>query len=336
MIIDFHSHFVPSSYPPRPADINEPNWPSMKPSAIGAEMYVGDRLFRNFEDFYWDIPGRIAVMDEAGVDLQVISPLPELLSYWLDPKATVVLTNFMNDVGAKMVAEGKGRLKALGIVALNNLPLALEQVEGLAKTGHIGVFVGSHVNGKSIASEEFHPFFAACERLGLLVFCHGFRPSGLERLGGPGLMHAVVGVPHENTMAIASFIVTDILGKFPNLKLVFSHGGGGISAVIDRMTLVWNMFPQMREQLKEPPNEYARRFYYDTAVFGSDYLGYLVKQFGADRILAGTDGPTEIGERDIKGFVARAGISPADVDKVVGGNAEALLASLKARGKTPA
>src|SRR5689334_4721618 len=149
-------------------------------------------------------------------------------------------------------------------------------------------------------------------------------------------MQAVVGVPHENTMVIGSFIVTDILGKFPNLKLVFSHGGGGISAIIDRMTLVWNKFAPMREKLKVPPNEYARRFYYDTAVFGSDYLGYLVKQFGVSQILAGTDGPTEIGERDIKGFVGRAGLSPAEVDKVIGGNAEKLLASLAAVNRTPA
>lgn len=336
MIIDFHSHFVPSSYPARPADVNEPAWPSMKPSAIGAEMYVGDKLFRDFEDFYWDIPGRIAVMDEAGVDIQVISPLPELLSYWLDPKASGILTDFMNDYGAQMVAAGKGRLRAFGIVALNNMPKALEQVEGLKKTGHIGVFVGTHVNGKSLASPEFYPFFEACEKHGLLVFAHGIKPTGLERLAGPGLMHAVVGVPHENSMLIGGLIATDILGKFPNLKLMFSHGGGGISAVIDRMTLVWSKFPQLQQELKIPPNEYARRFYYDTAVFGSEYLGYLVKQFGADRILAGTDGPTEIGERDIKGFVARAGLAPADVEKVIGGNAEKLLTSLGALSRTPA
>lgn len=325
MIVDFHTHYVPQVYPPRPDGVDEPAWPRMEPSEKGAKMYVGDRLFRVFESFYWDIPARLAVMDEFNIDVQVISPLPELLSYWLDPRAAAVLTDTMNAHIADAVGQSGGRMRGLGIVALQDIRKAVAQVEAIAGLGLSGVFVGSHINGKSIASPDFDPFFAACEANDLLVFCHGIKPGGLERLSGPGMMASVIGIPHENSVAIANFITRDILGQFPRLKLVFSHGGGGISAVIDRMDLVWNMFPVMRETLKIAPSEYARRFWYDTAVFGEDYLVYLVKQFGADRIIGGTDGPTDVGERDIGKWVAGTELGADDAALVTGGSAARLL-----------
>ncbi|RJG20976.1 amidohydrolase family protein [Massilia cavernae] len=328
MIIDFHTHFLPRSYPALPAGIDEPAWPRMVAADDGsATMFVGARQFRTFDDLYWDPARRIAAMDLAGTEVQVLSPLPEILSYWLDPRAALVLTDAVNAHAAEMVAYAPERLKGLGVVALQDVGTAIGQLDTIANVHRLaGIFVGSNVNGKSIASPEFHPFFAEVERLGLLVFVHGIRPAGLERMVGPPLMGAVLGIPNENTMAIASFMMSDILGRFPALKLVFSHGGGGIGAVLDRMNLIWEKFPAMRESLQISPLAYARRFYYDTAVFGADYLAYLVTRLGADCLLAGTDGPTEIGQTDLAGFVAQAGIEGAARAGILGANAARLLA----------
>lgn len=329
MIIDFHTHFLPRAYPALPAGISEPAWPRMEPTGDStAKMFVGEREFRDFDDLYWNPARRVEELDRTGVDLQVISPLPEILSYWLDPKAAEILTDAVNAFGAEMVAYAPNRLTGIGVAALQNVDVAVRQLESIKASGLIGVLAGSNVNGKSIASPEFEPFFAAAERLGLLVFIHGIRPAGVERMLGAPLMGAVLGIPHENTVAIASLMMVDILGRFPNLKLVFTHGGGGIGAVLDRMAHVWEKFPAMRGTLKISPAEYAKRFYYDTAVFSPAYLGYLAARLGADRLLAGSDGPTEIGQTDLPGFVTRAGISGVDRDGVLGGNAERLLASL--------
>lgn len=289
-------------------------------------MYVGDNPFRPFGDIYWDVDKRLSTMDEAGTAYQVISPLPELFSYWLDPGAAVVLTDAMNAGVADMTNAGKGRIGGLGIVALQDVDTALAQMEEIAALGLKGIFVGSHVNGVSIAAEKFHPVMAAAERLGLIVFVHGVKPCGLDRIEGPPLMGAVLGVPYEGTMALGSFMATDIFGRFPGLKLVFAHGGGMISAVIDRMDLVWRRFPDaMQAQLKELPSEYARRFWYDTVVFDPIALRYLVDRFGADRIIAGTDGPTEIGQTDLPGFVAATNLGEQEQEAILSGNAKRLL-----------
>ena len=143
---------------------------------------------------------------------------------------------------------------------------------------------------------------------------------------GPPLMPAVVGVPQETAVAISSLIMTDILGRFPRLKLVFSHGGGTIASVMDRFQAVWKEFEPMRKALRMPPEEYLQRFYYDTVVFGPEYLSYLAKRLGATQLLAGTDGPVDLGQPQIPVLLSAAGIGAQDRELIAHGNAEALLA----------
>jgi aminocarboxymuconate-semialdehyde decarboxylase len=326
-IIDFHAHIVPREYPARPSSVDEPAWPSMvRVDDRSSRMMIAGKEFREFESFYWDVDERIEQMDKNGIDMEVLSPLPELLSYWLQPDAAVVLTDFMNEFVGGMVSKAPERFQGFGAVALQNPDRAVRQLESLqGQHGLKGVHLGSHVNGCSLADERFYPFFEAAQDLGLVLFVHGIKPGGVDRLLGSPLLAPVLGVPNETTAVIGSMIMTDILGRFPQLKLVFSHGGGGIGAVLDRFDMVWRKFDMMRVNGDVPPIEYARRFYYDTVTFSPDYLGYLVRVLGADRFVAGTDGPTEIGQKDLPGFLARAGLSAEEGELIMQKNALQLL-----------
>ena len=254
-VIDFHAHVVPSRYPDRPASIAEPNWPSMETiDDRTSRMVIAGKQFRVFESFYWNVQERVARLDEEGITLQVISPLPELLSYWLAADAAEALTGFMNGLIAEMCRAAPQRFVGIGAVALQDPARALRQVQSLkADYGLKGIHVGSHVNGVSIADERFYPVYEAAESQGLVIFVHGIKPGGGALLLGPPLMPAVVGVPHETAMTISSFIMTDILGRFPRLKLVFSHGGGTLGSVIDRLDAVWSGFDVMRARPGHAP-----------------------------------------------------------------------------------
>jgi aminocarboxymuconate-semialdehyde decarboxylase len=325
-IIDFHTHVVPDRYPDRPASISEPNWPSMeKIDDRSSRMVIAGKQFRIFESFYWNVSERIKRLDEVGITLQVVSPLPELLSYWLSSDAAEALTDFMNGLVADMVRAAPSRFAGLGAVALQDPARAVRQLESIRSLGLKGVHIGSHVNGLSIADEKFHPFYEAAEALDLVIFVHGIKPGGGSLMLGPPLMPAIVGVPQETAVAISSLIMTDILRRFPRLKLVFSHGGGTIGSVLDRFNAVWAGFDVMRKNLSTPPSEYIRRFHYDTVVFGADYLGYLAKLVGASQLVAGTDGPVDMGQAPIAKFLADAGLSASDQVRVASGNAERLL-----------
>ena len=326
-IIDFHSHIVPGQYPARPSGIDEPAWPVMERiDDRNSRMMIAGKQFRVFESFYWNPQERVQRLDEEGIAVQVVSTLPELLSYWLKPDAAEAITDFMNEFVAGMVRAAPARFAGMGSVALQDPARAVRQIERIRRLGLKGIHVGSHVNGRSIAASEFYPFFEAAEAQGLFVFVHGIKPGGVELMLGPPLMPAVVGVPHENAVAIASFIMTDILKRFPRLKLVFSHGGGTIGAVIDRMNSVWRAFAPMKQALETPPEDYLRRFWYDSVVFGPDYLGYLVKKVGASQIIGGTDGPVDFGQPSIPELIAAAGVSAADGELIAHANAERLIA----------
>jgi aminocarboxymuconate-semialdehyde decarboxylase len=325
--IDFHTHIVPGQYPARPAGIDEPAWPIMeKIDDQHSRMMIAGKQFRVFESFYWNPQERVRRLDEEGIDLQVISPLPELLSYWLNADAAVAITDFMNQFVSDMVSAVPARFRGMGSVALQDPQRAGRQLEGFGKLGLKGVHVGSHVNGKSIADPAFYPFLEAAAALDLAVFVHGIKPGTPERMLGSPLMPAVIGVPTENTMVISSFIMTDILKRFPTLRLVFSHGGGTIGAVIDRFTATWKAFDVMRTTLSTPtPDEYVRRFWYDSVVFGGDYLALLIKKFGANRIIGGTDGPVNFGQPSVPELVRSAGLSATDTELIAYRNCETVL-----------
>jgi aminocarboxymuconate-semialdehyde decarboxylase len=326
-IIDFHAHVVPDRYPDRPASIAEPNWPSMeKIDDRSSRMVIAGRQFRVFESFYWNVAERVARLDEEGIAMQVVSPLPELLSYWLASDAAEVLTDFMNGLVAQMVRAAPARFTGFGAVALQDPSRAVRQLQSIKLDfGLKGVHIGSHVNGVSIADERFHPFYEAAEALDLVVFVHGIKPGGASLMLGPPLMPAVVGVPQETAVAVASLIMTDILKRFPRLKLVFSHGGGTIGAVLARFDAVWAGFSAMRKDLSTSPAEYLRRFSYDTVVFGADYLSYLAKLVGPGQLVAGTDGPVDMGQPSVPKFLADAGLPAVDQERIAHGNAERLL-----------
>ena len=328
-VIDFHSHIVPGRYPERPASIAEPAWPIMeKIDDQHSRMMIAGKQFRVFESFYWNAEERIGRLDAEGIALQVISPLPELLSYWLASDAAEIITSFMSEFVADIVRAAPTRFAGMGCIALQDPARAARQLEHMSKSLELkGVHVGTHVNGISIADPKFYPFFEAAEALNMFVLVHGIKPGGVNLMLGPPLMPAIVGVPHETGVAICSFIMTDILGRFPRLKLVFSHGGGTIASVIDRFNAVWKEFEPMRKAQAMAPLDYVRRFYYDTVVFGSEYLGFLAKKVGASQLIAGTDGPVDIGQPSVAELFVSAGLSPAEQELIAHANAEKLLAA---------
>src|SRR5258706_13032678 len=211
-VIDFHSHIVPSRYPDRPPGVVEATWTSMeKIDDTHSKLVVAGRQFRIFESFYWNVAERIGRLDQEGITVQVISPLPELLSYWLAPDAAEAITDFLNAFVADMVDAVPKRFAGMGSVALQDPARAVRQLEHIKSGLRLrGVHIGSHVNGVSIADPRFFPFYEAAEALGLFVFVHGIKPGGAALMLGPPFMPAVVGVPQETGVALTALIFTDI------------------------------------------------------------------------------------------------------------------------------
>ena len=179
-LIDTHTHWVPAHFPAYLGARKGVAWPSMAPadSACQRHVMIDGQIYRTVPDAAWDGARRAHDMTRTGVAHQVVSPMPELLSYWLHADDALALTRFINDELAALVQAWPQHFTALGAVPLQNVDLAVRELERLVRElGLAGVELGSNIDGKPVGHPDFEPFFSAAEALGAAVFVHALRNS---------------------------------------------------------------------------------------------------------------------------------------------------------------
>ena len=244
---------------------------------------------------------------------------------WLPLADAKVLVRFLNEEIAAMVQRAPGRFIGLGAVPLQDVESAIRELEYVVATLRFaGVEIASHVNGVSIGDVRFEPFFAAVVRLGAAVFVHALRPAGLERVVGAFPEQAVC-FPGDIALAAASMITGGIAARQPELRIAFSHGGGGLSLLLPRLDRAWQAIPKAKESLAESPIAYARRFYYDALVFDPASVRFLASAYGASQLVVGSDYPFAMGDPDPLGTLEKAGFEPEVLTAIVSGNAQRFL-----------
>lgn len=325
--IDVHAHVVPEHFPNYVGARLPAEWPSMAPAhACHRHVMISGKVYRTVSDKCWDTARRLEDLPGMGLALQVISPMPELLSYWMAADDARQLLRYTNDCMAQMVAQGDGRIAALGAVPLQDIDQAIAELEYVMKTlGFAGVEIGSNINGVPVGAPQFDPFFEACEALGAAVFVHALRPAGMDRLVGPAPLQQVLAYPGDVGLAAASVITTNLLVRRPRLRIAFSHGGGTLAALLPRLQQGWDVFPALKESIAASPAEQARRLFYDTLVFDTPLLRHLVERFGATQLLLGTDYPFNFHDRTPVQRVEAAGFDEDTAAALVHRNAERFL-----------
>jgi aminocarboxymuconate-semialdehyde decarboxylase len=288
-------------------------------------VMISGKVYRTVSDKCWDVGKRLQDLQAMGIALQVVSPMPELLSYWMAAADGRQLCRFLNDQIAAMAADSGGAIVGLGAVPLQDIDLAISELEHAVKSlGFAGVEIGSNINGQPIGSPVFDPFFEACEQLGAAVFVHALRPA-MDRLVGPAPLQQVVGYPSDVGLAAASCITGNLLVRRPNLRIAFSHGGGTLASLLPRMQQGWQVFPALKEAIQESPASQAGKLFYDTLVFDEPTLRHLVGIFGATQLMIGTDYPFNFHERAPIERIERAGFAPETAMQLTRHNAERFL-----------
>ncbi|PZO04081.1 MAG: amidohydrolase [Hyphomicrobiales bacterium] len=298
--VDVHAHIVPASFPaylkgPRPT-----GWPEMaEAQPCHRHVVIDGRNYRTVSDRCWDVPKRLDDMEQMGLSLQAISAMPELMSYWMEAGPADELQRYINDQIALMLDDSAGRLVGLGAVPLQDMDLALAELQRLMRhPGFAGVQIGSNVNGKPIGAPEFDPFFEAADALGAAVFVHALRPAGQDRLVGPAQLQQVLAYPGEVGLAAASVICSNLMLRRPGLRIAFSHGGGTLGLLLPRLEEGRRVFPALQDSIATSPTEQARRLFYDALVYDEPTLRHLTGLFGETQIMVGTDYPFNFHERN--------------------------------------
>src|SRR5438105_4822838 len=324
--IDIHTHIVPEQFPAYAGKGRDVPWPSMADAhACHRHVMISGKVYRTVSDGCWSVPRRIEDMNRMRVARQALSPMPELLSYWLPLADARVLICYLNDQIAAMVDRAPERFVGLGAVPLQDVDSAIKELEYVVKTLKFsGVEIASHVNGTSIGDPRFEPFFAAAEEMGAAIFVHALRPAGQDRIVGPFSEQAVC-FPGDIALACASMITGGIGSRHPRLRIAFSHGGGAMAMLLPRLVHAWNMAPKAKEALKESPAVIARRFYYDHLVFDAAAVKLLIERFGSSQIFVGSDYPFTMGDSDPVGSLERVRLDAATHAAVSAENARRFL-----------
>jgi aminocarboxymuconate-semialdehyde decarboxylase len=322
-VIDIHNHFFPRTWPDLAARFGTPDWPWIKHTEPGkAEIMVGDRFFRHIYSACWDPEVRLREMDRDGVDIQVISATPVLFAYDRPVEHALDCAQLFNDAALELCAQGKGRLKALCQVPLQDIDASCKELSRCMRAGHLGVQIGNHVGEKNLDDPGIVTFLQHCADEGAAVLVHPWDMLAPQRMP-KYMMPWTVGMPAETQLGIVAMILGGAFDKLPpKLRICFVHGGGSFAFLLGRLENAWQHHPVAHGVCELPPSQYLKRFSVDSAIFDRQALQFLVQTMGASRVMLGSDYPFPLGEHRVGELIRTSPLLTQTKAKLLGKNAK--------------
>jgi aminocarboxymuconate-semialdehyde decarboxylase len=260
----------------------------------------------------------------GGVDHLLLSPWIMLVPVEAGLAEATKVCRVQNEGLSRAAADG--RVSALGAVPLQDAAAAAAELEYLMRLpGLHGAEVPASVAGRYLGDEAFLPFWEAAEATGALIFVHPTtRGFELPALGDYYLWNSA-GNPLETAITAAHLAATGVLERYPRLRILLAHGGGGLMSIRGRLRQAFAARPEARARSADGPDAALRRFYFDTVTHDRALLADLVGYAGADHLLLGSDRPFDMGSDQPAEEVRALRLSDFDERSILGGNASRLL-----------
>ena len=322
-VIDFHNHF----YPPEYLQVLQKGSSNIKVTFDSEKNpvlhYPGD--YNVVVPGHRDIDFRESVLEEAGVDVQLLS-FTSPVTHIEPAERAVALAQMVNDSLAKIKTGRSDRFTALATLPLNDPDPSVKEFDrATAELGFKGFMLFSNVNGIALSDERFRPLYERADELKAVFYIHPIYPVGVEAMTDYWLM-PLLGFTFDTTLAAAKLVFSGVVEKFPGIRWVLAHLGGAIPYLAERLDRGYHAFKECRENINRLPSEYLKDFYYDTVNFDPKALQLAIDFTGVDHLLAGSDYPHMIGSLEkMISSINQLNISTDEKAKILGGNTEKLL-----------
>jgi aminocarboxymuconate-semialdehyde decarboxylase len=315
--IDIHTHIIPEHLPRWSEKFGYGGFINLehhKPCC--ARMMKDDEFFREIQSNCWDPVVRMDDCDHHHIDVQVLSTIPVLFSYWARPQDGLDVSRFLNDHIASVVERYPQRFAGLGTIPMQAPDLAIGEIERCKKLGLRGIEIGSNINDINLNERQFFPIYEAAEQLGMALFVHPWNMMGTKQMDKYWLPW-LVGMPAETSRAICSMIFGGVFDRYKNLKVAFAHGGGSFASTIGRIEQGFKVRPDLTALDNDVnPRDYLGKFYVDSLIHDPNFLQFVIDLIGEDRVMIGSDYPFPLGE-DVPGEIITAlHVSKATKDKL--------------------
>ena len=316
--IDMHTHIIPEKLPNFAKRFGYGDFIHLLHHREGfARMMKGDKFFREIEANCWNPKIRIEEYNKFNTDLQVVCTIPVMFSYWAKGKDCLALSEFLNDHIAEVVQKYPKHYLGLGTVPMQDVELAIKELERLKALGFPGVQIGSNINNNNLSKPRYFEFWEACEELQMAVLIHPWEMMGQEYTEKYWLPW-LIGMPAETTRAMTSMIFGGVLERYKNLRVCFSHAGGSFLAILGRIEHGFNCRPDL-VAVHNPvnPQDYLGKFWIDSITHDEKYLKFCLDKVGSEKVCLGTDYPFPLGDLEIGKFIEKMNLSQDDVDNIM-------------------
>ena len=213
---------------------------------------------------FWTPEQRIADMDSLGVDVHELSANVSMYFYDLNVDQTMAMHRDRNDYVAQLTEEYPDRFTGLAHLPMQDVGAAIEELtRAVGEPGLKGAMIGDHVKGRAFDDPVFQPLWATAERLGAMFMIHqGGDTVVSERLNRCHLPNTI-GNLADRGITYASLVFGGVMECYPGLRVCLCHGGGYVCYGIGRTHRGWQVRPEARVNIDQPPSVYLGLFYYD-------------------------------------------------------------------------
>lgn len=279
--------------------------------------------------------GRIKIMDEDGLDMQVLSfSTPGLDSFGSDDTTAISLSRQANDELADAIKKNPNRFKGFAAIAPHNVKEGVKELErAINELGFIGWLTHSNFeNGEYLDNKKYWPLLEAAESLNIPIYLHPTAPP-MEAFGKYGFTLAgpAMGFEFDVALCMMRMILGGVFDQFPKLTIMLGHLGETMPYLLERLDYSWTNkgvtqtanSNKFRPNLKKIPSEVLLENTYVTTSgrFNKKVLDFVIDVMGEDRMLLATDYPYESLSQSMN-FIRTSQLPENVMEKLCYGNAK--------------